>query len=160
MEVHLEAEVDVPVEVLAGWERRLSEGMARLGLPEDTVLAVRIVDDRTIRELNAHHRNKDEATDVLSFPMYTEQEVVALREGHLPVEPGPLLLGDIVVSFETCRRQADSYGHGLDREFGFLLAHGLLHLTGLDHETSEDDLRMRAEQRRLLQSWGLEVPNS
>lgn len=128
------------------WRDRLLEAMVRCGLPDETELSVVFVDDEEIQGLNARWRGKDQPTDVLSFPLENE---------GLP-GPAARVLGDIVVSVDTARRQAAEYGHSLDRELGFLLVHGLLHLLGEDHETPEDDARMRARQRELLAGWGLE----
>lgn len=155
MEVHLEPEIDIPGFRSEPWANRLKTAMTELGLPADTELAVRLVSDASIRTLNRDHRGKDAATDVLSFPMYEADELAALLAGDQPRDPGPLLLGDLVVSWETCNRQAEHYGHGLEREFGFLLAHGLLHLVGDDHQTPEDEGAMRERQRILLDLWDL-----
>lgn len=135
------------------WERRLEEALRLCGQPETTQLSVTFVDDARIRELNREFRGKDRPTDVLSFP---------LLDGDAPefqsVAGMPRMLGDIVVSVETARRQAAEYGHSLERELGFLLVHGLLHLLGEDHQTPEQDLRMRERQRHLLEAWGLSLP--
>jgi probable rRNA maturation factor len=109
-------------------------------------LSVRIVDDASIRRLNARYRGIDRPTDVLAFPM---------REGafaHLH----PQLLGDIVISAETARRQARARHHSLAKELTHLLIHGTLHLLGYDHEISPADARlMRAKERDL---WKLVAP--
>jgi probable rRNA maturation factor len=68
----------------------------------------------------------------------------------------PLVLGDIVISLERARRQAEEYGHSYEREVAFLCAHAMLHLLGYDHERGEEaDLDMRRRQRRILESIGL-----
>ena len=85
-------------------------------------ISLLMTDDETIRQYNKEYRNKDMATDVLSFPM--EDEIV---------------LGDIAVSFDTAKRQAEEAEINIDREVAFLFIHGLLHLLGYDHETSEED---------------------
>lgn len=128
------------------WRTRLLEALVHCGQPDETELSVCFVDDAEIQALNAKWRGMDEPTDVLSFP---------LREPGEDPTQAPLL-GDIVVSLETAKRQAAEYGHSLERELGFLLIHGLLHLLGEDHRTPEQDARMRARQRELLGVWGLE----
>lgn len=93
-----------------------------------------MTDDATIRALNRSWRKKDEATDVLSFPMSAD-------EG---------LLGDVVISLDTARRQAKEYKNPLEHELVRYLAHGLLHLLGYDHHRPKDRARMAAAERRLL----------
>jgi probable rRNA maturation factor len=94
---------------------------------EDAEISVLITDDAEIRSLNAAYRQKDYATDVLSFPM-----------AEYPLDDGGML-GDIVISIDTAKRQAQENEIELAREFAFLYIHGLLHLLGFDHETSEED---------------------
>lgn len=97
-------------------------------------ISLLITDDETIRQYNKEYRNKDMATDVLSFPM--EDEIV---------------LGDIAVSFDTAKRQAEEAEINIDREVAFLFIHGLLHLLGYDHETSEEDeAKMFVLQEKIL----------
>ncbi len=97
-------------------------------------ISLLITDDKTIRQYNKEYRNKDRATDVLSFPM--EDEIV---------------LGDIAISFDTAKRQAEEAEINIDREVAFLFIHGLLHLLGYDHETSEEDeAKMFVLQEKIL----------
>ncbi len=114
--------------------RRRAERMLAALRMEEAELSVLLCDDATIAELNRDYRRKDRPTDVLAF---------AMREG----EGGalhPTLLGDVVVSVETARRQAAEHGRSVADEITFLLAHGLLHLLGYDHRTEEEDRGMRA----------------
>ena len=121
-----------------------------------TISAV-LTDDAGIKELNRKHRDKDEPTDVLSFP---------LLEYRRPLEPvfsqedsdgsGGLLLGDIVISLERVRLQAQEYGHSFQRELGFMVAHGMLHLLGFDHDTPVRENKMFALQESILGNLGLE----
>jgi len=105
-------------------------------------LSVLLCDDEVIRRLNREHRRLDRSTDVLSFSM---------REGEPLVsdEGAGQLLGDVVISLSTAARQAEAAGHGLLREVITLLAHGLLHLLGLDHQTDEEERRMQARTEML-----------
>ena len=90
-------------------------------------ISIALVDDAVIRELNANYRGMDAPTDVLSFPM--EQDVAI---------PGiPRLLGDVVISIDTARRQAAAAGRNLDDELCHLVIHGVLHLLGYDDATTE-----------------------
>ena len=102
-------------------------------------LSLALVDDDEIAELNRGYRAKNRPTDVLSF---------SLVEGdHADFRGG--MLGDVVISVETARRQAGARHRSLDEEMARLLIHGVLHLVGHDHEEDEDHRRMRAEERRL-----------
>jgi probable rRNA maturation factor len=120
--------------------RKLAEAMLRELDLGDSELSVLITDDRTIHALNLRHRHKDRPTDVLAFPLEKRQK-------H-----GPRLLGDVVISLDTAERQASSRKRPLLAEVRFLLAHGLLHLIGHDHDTVEKKRRMDAMARRLVKS--------
>lgn len=105
----------------------------------ESELSILITDDAEIRELNHQYRDIDSPTDVLAFPM---------GEGEGAELAGPLL-GDIVISAETARQQAIQFGRELPEEIRMLLAHGLLHLIGWDHQTDEEDRLMRARTSEL-----------
>ncbi len=112
-------------------------------------VGVVFADDAYIRGLNRDYRGIDAATDVLSF---------ALDEGEEPaVQGGPeeTLLGDIVISLETAGRQAEEFGHSLEREVAYLAVHGMLHLVGYDHEEEEAKAAMRREEERILGILGI-----
>ena len=97
-------------------------------------ISLLITDDETIRKYNKEYRNKDRATDVLSFPMEDD-----------------IILGDVAISFETAKRQSEEAEINIDREDAFFFIHGLLHLLGYDHETSqEDEEEMFALQEKIL----------
>ncbi|GAC1658490.1 MAG: hypothetical protein NVS9B12_10980 [Vulcanimicrobiaceae bacterium] len=116
--------------------------------------SISFVGDRTIRRLNREHRGKDRATDVLSFPLDAGPAAVAKN-----TEPTPeRLLGDIVISLDTARRQAADYDATLEAEVSRLLIHGVLHVLGHDHEEAAQRDRMRAEERRLANTIGLRWP--
>jgi probable rRNA maturation factor len=101
--------------------------LERLGVAAAEI-GVLVCDDATIRTLNRHFRDKDRPTDVLSFPAAFAQP------------DGPPYLGDIAISLDTARCQADGAGVSLDRELRVLLMHGIVHLCGFDHETDEGDM--------------------
>lgn len=109
-----------------------------------------LVSDDEIQSLNKEYRGKDEPTDVLSFPLFSREE---LRE--VP-EDFPLTLGDIVISLDRASQQAKDYNHSLLREFCFLALHGLLHLLGYNHDTAEGEAEMFSYQNKLLEEYGLE----
>lgn len=119
----------------------------------DTELSVTFCTNESIRKLNLAHREKDAATDVLSFPMYTREEIAEV----IPEEDDPVMLGDIVLSLERAREQADELGHGFLREVAFLTIHSTLHLLGYDHELSpEEEEKQCARQREILTAMALD----
>jgi probable rRNA maturation factor len=106
---------------------------------QESELSIVLTNDAQIKEFNRDYRGKDTPTDVLAF---------AMREGDFARLAGSLL-GDVVVSVPTARRQALKHGKRVLDEVTMLLAHGLLHLVGWDHDTPAKDARMRAETERL-----------
>ena len=116
----------------------------------DSSLSLTVVDDAAIRELNRDHRGKDKPTDVLSFPMFEGRDAP-----HAGVER---MLGDVVISVETARRQAAEYDATLQRELYRLLIHGLLHVLGHDHEEAGERAEMETQERRLADTIGMPWP--
>lgn len=113
-------------------------------------ISVIFVDDEQIRALNQKHRNMDKPTDVLSFPLG--------EGGQYDVNPetGAKMLGDIVISMETAVRQAEDYGHPLQREVAFLTVHSMLHLLGYDHVNGGlEAVHMREKEEAVLTQLGL-----
>ena len=113
-------------------------------------ISVRFVDDEEIHRLNREYRNVDRSTDVLSFPLG--------QDGHYDTnqETGCALLGDVVISLEMAVKQANMYGHSLEREIGFLTVHSMLHLLGYDHETSPlEERKMREKEEEVLGELGI-----
>ncbi|MFG6148482.1 rRNA maturation RNase YbeY [Halobacillus sp. B23F22_1] len=118
----------------------------------ESELSITFVDNKEIQELNRNYRQKDNPTDVISFAM---QE---LGEGEVEVqnEDLPVLLGDIVISVDKAKEQAEDYKHSLEREFAFLALHGFLHLLGYDHMNEEDEKKMFVRQEDILDEFGLQ----
>ncbi len=115
----------------------------------DAEISVSFVTNESIRKLNLEYREKDSATDVLSFPMYTREEIAEI----VPEEEDTVVLGDIVLSLERAEEQAEELGHGFLREVAFLTIHSVLHLLGYDHELSpEEDEIQCAKQREILEA--------
>jgi rRNA maturation RNase YbeY len=112
--------------------------LAAVQMP-DAELSILLTGDDQIQNLNRIYRKKNRPTDVLAF---------AQREG-LHGDQAGLLLGDVVVSVPTTRRQAEAAGRAVGAELTMLLAHGLLHLLGWDHQTAREDRLMRRETDRL-----------
>lgn len=118
---------------------------------------VTLTDDEGIREVNRSQREIDSATDVLSFPALDFRDGGGEPENtDFDPDTGRLFLGDIVISVERARAQAEEYGHGLRRECGFLTVHSVMHLLGYDHaDTEERRVLMRAHEERVLDALGL-----
>lgn len=113
-------------------------------------ISVTIVDDISIHELNLQHRGIDRPTDVLSFPLGVDGVY------DINNDTGARMLGDIVISIEHAYKQAELYGHSLDREIAFLTVHSMLHLLGYDHEPGGMELvRMREKEEAVLTQLGL-----
>jgi probable rRNA maturation factor len=123
--------------------KRVARELLSAAGEKEASLSLWIVGDEKMRELNRAHRGKDKATDVLSFP-----------QGGAPEG----LLGDVVISEDTAKRQAAEYDAPLQREAERLLIHGILHLLGYDHERPGERKRMRAEERRLAERIGMAWP--
>ena len=111
-------------------------------------VSVTFIDNAGIHELNREYRNVDRPTDVLSFPQI-DYGLGEIAEG---------MIGDVVLSLERAKEQADEFGHSFERECAFLCVHSTLHLLGYDHELSdEDDADMRARQSAVMEIMGLGI---
>ena len=121
------------------------------GVDGEVEMSVSFVDDERIHEINKEYRNKDRATDVISFAMEE------MGEGEIEIIGAdfPRTLGDIVISIPTTKAQAEEYGHSFKRELGFLAVHGCLHLLGYDHMTEEEEKIMFTKQKDILDQYGL-----
>jgi probable rRNA maturation factor len=122
--------------------------LQHLKVDEKTEISVLFTDDKFIRSLNNKYRGIDKSTDVLSF---------SLREGSVktPESESDILLGDIIISVETAQRQADNLNHSMEKELTVLLIHGLLHLTGYDHQEDKDYKMMREKESEILKTFDL-----
>lgn len=131
----------------------LIHAAAEEGLLGETEVSVTFMFDDDLQKVNAEYRGINEPTDVISFALeeLSEGEVAIVAEKGLPI-----VLGDILISVDTARRQAEEYGHDLNREIGFLALHGFLHLLGYDHLNKDDEVKMFGRQKEILDSFGLE----
>ena len=112
---------------------------------ENTYVSFLITTNDAIQNINSEYRGKDTPTDVISFA-YNETENI-----------GPFdILGDIIISAEKVTEQAKEYGHSTEREFYYVLCHGMLHLLGYDHIDDEDKKVMREKEEELLKEIGYE----
>jgi probable rRNA maturation factor len=132
--------------------------LAALDAREATV-SLSLVRDPEMRELNREHRQKDSATDVLSFPLYEPDAFERNGRTHpRAAVAGERMLGDIVISVDTAQMQAAEYDATLAREVERLLIHGVLHLCGHDHEKAGERRVMEREERRLAEAIGMPWP--
>lgn len=124
----------------------LEKAFQYLSLKCDPILSVSIVDNEFIHKMNKEYRGIDRPTDVISFAFLdTESDKSAVLNSF-----GPVVLGDIYISIDKAKEQAQEYGHPLDRELRFLFVHGLLHLLGYDHMKKEDEEIMFPLQEKIL----------
>lgn len=127
--------------------RCISGALAAEGMPVACEINVLVTDDAGIRDINSKSRGIDQATDVLSFPMFEFIPGQLPMELNLMTDPdsGLLPLGDMCISLERARAQAAEFGHSVQRETGYLTVHSVLHLLGYDHM---DDGPMKAQMRQ------------
>ena len=113
---------------------------------KNVMFNVIIVDNEKIHMINKEYRKIDRPTDVISF---------ALEDDKTIVNDDVRVLGDIYISYDKVKEQANDYGHSVKREMCFLAVHGLLHLFGYDHMKKEDEIKMFGLQKELLDSYGI-----
>lgn len=160
MTVTIEIAVDIPctswTEVLPDAETRCGRlaatALGAVDLPDGVVeLSIVLADDETVRGLNRDWRGKDQPTNVLSF--------ASLDDEDAPLVPGaPLLLGDVILAFETCAAEAKEQGKDLADHFSHLVVHGVLHLLGYDHMDEDEAAEMEALETTLLAALGIPDP--
>ncbi|KGJ50822.1 MULTISPECIES: rRNA maturation RNase YbeY [Paraclostridium] len=111
------------------------------GYDDNYEVSLSFVDNEEIHELNREYRGVDRATDVLSFPLLTDEFDVEIEEESL---------GDIVISLERALEQSEEYDHSFEREVCFLVCHSMFHLLGYDHDTEENTTDMRKREEDVL----------
>ena len=115
---------------------------------ENVIFNVIIVDNNYIHELNKNYRHIDRETDVITFALEDEKDMV--------IPDDERVLGDIYISIDKARSQAEEYGHSLLRELSFLAVHGFYHLLGYDHMTAEEEKVMFSKQEEVLHECNIE----
>lgn len=126
----------------------IEQALKTLGIEDDVEVSCVLVDDERIHEINREYRHIDRSTDVISFAMEDNDQFY--------VEGMPRTLGDIFVSVDHAKKQAEEYGHSLRREMCFLFTHGILHLLGYDHMTDEQEKEMFGLQDEILGALSIE----
>lgn len=117
-----------------------------------TEMSLSFVNKEEIQEINRDYRGKDVPTDVISFALNDEVESEISIIG---LEDEINSIGDVIISVDIAKEQAEDYNHSFDREIGFLAVHGFLHLLGYDHMTPEDEKEMFEKQDKILEEFGL-----
>lgn len=147
---------NVPEEKIKLIEDILNFAGSYLKLPENTEMSVTLMDNEHIHEINKKYRGVDKPTDVISFAIEEddpdEVSIILPEDEEFDI---PKNIGDIMVSMDKVKEQAEYLGHSEDRELGFLVVHGFLHLNGYDHMKEEDEKEMFGLQREILDSYGL-----
>ncbi|MEI3434992.1 MAG: rRNA maturation RNase YbeY [Clostridia bacterium] len=117
-------------------------------LDSKLIMTITFTTPEEIRKINKKYRKIDKATDVLSFPMFEKDELdEKIKNGDFPYED---VLGDVIISIEKVREQAEEYGHSFERELSYMLVHGFYHLMGYDHIEEEDKKIMRPKEEKIL----------
>lgn len=143
-------EVKIPVGIRLLIRKCCHAVLVSEGYDDDFEVSVSFVNNEEIQALNKEYRDIDRPTDVLSFPL-SEDGVFDINN-----ETDAYLVGDIVISMETALKQAEVYGHSLEREVGFLTVHSMLHLLGYDHEEGKLQERiMREKEEAILSTIGV-----
>ena len=116
-------------------------------------ISITLTNPENIHKINKEYRNVDRETDVLSFPMFEKNEIdEKIKNQDFEYED---VLGDIVISIEKVKCQAEEYGHSFEREFAYMLVHGFYHLMGYDHIKEEDKVIMRPKEEKILNELGI-----
>lgn len=117
-------------------------------LDSKLIMTITFTTPEEIRKINKKYRKIDKATDVLSFPMFEKDELdEKIKNGDFPYED---VLGDVIISIEKVREQAEEYGHSFERELSYMLVHGFYHLMGYDHIEEKDKKIMRPKEEKIL----------
>ena len=144
--IEIFVQVEEDIKELETVEKVLYKAMEKEKL-ENTSFNLIIVDNNYIHELNKTYRNIDRETDVITFALEDEDTII--------VPEAERILGDIYISIDRAREQAEEYGHSLLRELSFLAVHGFYHLLGYDHMTEEEEKIMFTKQEEVLEEYGI-----
>lgn len=119
---------------------RMMKNLFQMHGMDNPEISILFTDDEHMRSLNLQYRNIDSTTDVLAFPM---------QDGRFP-NVGPNILGDIVISIPTAKKQAEEHEHSLEKEIATLLIHGFLHLTGYDDVSDSAKAKMKRREKEIM----------
>lgn len=142
---------EISGEIMEAVEKACLETLKYEEFDEDCEISLSFVTNEEIHQINRQFRNVDAPTDVLSFPQLTFEK----GEEADVNENGEIVLGDIIISVERAKEQAEEYGHGLKREIAFLTVHSMLHLLGYDHMEKDEEEDMFRRQKEILEIAGI-----
>lgn len=142
---------EISGEIMEAVEKACLETLKYEEFDEDCEISLSFVTNEEIHQINRQFRNVDAPTDVLSFPQLTFEE----GEEADVNENGEIVLGDIIISVERAKEQAEEYGHGIKREIAFLTVHSMLHLLGYDHMEKDEEEDMFRRQKEILEIAGI-----
>lgn len=128
--------------------------------PFEAEVNLLLVDNERIHEINKEYREIDRPTDVLSFPLLSYEkagvfDAIEENDDNFNPDTGEVMLGDIIISVDKVKEQANAYGHAPRREFAFLIVHSMLHLFGYDHITPEEAAFMENKQKEILKEMNI-----
>ena len=151
-----EVEVDFDFDYRQIAEKVINYCIEREKFPYEAEINLTLTDNEGIHIINKEYRDIDRATDVLSFPMLSYETpgdfsfLMDENDDDFNPDTGEAILGDIIISVDKVREQAEEYGHSLKRELAFLSVHSMLHLFGYDHMEPEEAKVMEDKQRQIL----------
>lgn len=160
-DIEFDEGISLPIDAEDLAKKVIEKALEYINCPYEIEIYLMVTNDEEIRKINKEQRNIDSSTDVLSFPMidYTLAGDFSGIEDHIEEyfnpETGELLLGDIVISADKVIEQSENYGHSIEREFAFLVAHSMLHLFGYDHMETEEAKIMEKKQDEILELLGI-----
>ena len=151
-----EGELKLPLECESLSQKVIEAAIDYVDCPYESEVNLLLTMNDEIHEMNQNFREIDRATDVLSFPMVDYEKAgnfdfLEDAMEYFNPETGELMLGDIVISKEKVISQAEEYGHSIEREYAFLIAHSMLHLFGYDHMEEEERIAMEEKQKEILE---------
>ena len=151
-----EGSLSLPLDCEEIAKRVIEEAIEYVDCPYETEVNLLLTMNEEIHQMNKEFREIDRPTDVLSFPMVDYEEAgqfdfLEELDEYFHPESGELMLGDIVISKEKVIEQAKEYGHSIEREYAFLIAHSMLHLFGYDHMEEDERIEMEQKQSEILE---------
>ena len=156
-EVYLDPQTETPPQVEAQLRRAVLAALEAEEVEVPCIVEVCVTGDPGIRQVNRETRGVDRPTDVLSFPMFELAPGEKPRAEWADPDTDKVFLGDMMLSLERARAQAEEFGHGLEREVCYLAVHSVLHLLGYDH-LDEGPMKARMREREEAVMDGLDLP--
>lgn len=145
MNILIQNETNRTIDMADNLEKVVAEVLKTEDLSFDYEVSITFVDKDQIHKLNKEFRDVDRPTDVLSFPL----------DEDFFIEGVDTMLGDIVISMDVAEEQANEFGHSIEREIMYLIAHSMLHLLGYDHMDDEEKSIMRAREKEVMRNLGV-----